>query len=183
MTNFFNNALTILENDLLAKSPIKRTLVQRQVRKDIACNIEFTPIHLGDSDLQTWIYHDNMWNSYTFTHDSLIGKYINTPLEADGLIQLVEDFVLGMYLILRARTLMDKYVAVATFAKFRGTKMDNNVLLAATLRSAFDFYNRQNPTEDLYVQGIEFADFKSFLGMYDTIKSSPAFEKFPNSCS
>lgn len=174
MTNFYQNSLTILENDLLARSPIKRSTLQKQVRKDISENIQFDSIILEDQDVQAWIRMDENWRVLNAGHNSLIGKYFKTPRQHDDLIQLVEDFTISMYMIMRSRTLLDKYVAIATYAKLRGTKMDLSVLAVATLRAAYDHYMTDDKLE---VQGYEFSDFKSFLGMYDTIKNSPAFEK------
>lgn len=139
MTNFYRNTLTLIEDDLLALAPTKRSTRLRNLRKDIASEVVFTSTLdvlsdiLCEDDLQAWTMVNGEWISGIATHNSLFGKYFSAHRDHDDLIQIVEDFAICMYGLLRARNAMDRYVAIATYAKFRSAKLDTNLIAITTL--------------------------------------------------
>lgn len=110
---------------------------------------------------------------------SLTGKYIDLTPEKDVLIDAIESLLILYYSMFRARTLADRFVLIATFAKLTRSRLNNTMLATTAIMSAFEYFCPAPTEGEMEVQSAEnvFSTLQGFLDKYDVIKTSPLFEK------
>jgi len=117
--------------------------------------------------------------------DSFLSSFVHVPRLYENHINLIEDVGLLLYHFIRSRNHVDRCVAIVTFCKLRGSRlniMGNLLDLAHSLfsqdyGSSFesDILNRMNfaPQSDDNI----FGKLREYLGTYDKIKEMAIFKK------
>jgi hypothetical protein len=112
---------------------------------------------------------------------SLIGRHINLTREKDVICSLVEDISTLIYSLIRSRNSLDRFVAICTFQKMRGNKMDMTAMLCTALLEIANLNASKRPIHvhlDLVEQNEEmFADLRTHLDNYERLRSAPIFKK------
>jgi len=106
----------------------------------------------------------------------LIGQYVKVDPNNAPLVKLVEDVSIFLIQLVRSPTRFDRYLAIANFAKLRGSKIDVVTLLTTFGAELFGLYFSSRKGAQL--QGDDmFEDARTYLDSYANLKKLPVFTK------
>jgi hypothetical protein len=109
---------------------------------------------------------------------SLIGKYMALEVRQDAMVDILEGFGVFWFMIYRARTSTDRYIALIVLAKMMNEKLDVTCVTLVTLVAALEYFCGSDAEMDVQASVLPaFDDMRSFLDKYEVIKQSPLFAK------
>lgn len=109
---------------------------------------------------------------------SLIGKYCTLGALDDSVVDLVESFTIFYFMIFRAKSATDRYLALVVMAKLLNEKLNLGGVLLITLTSAIQHFCGGDAEMDVQTSVLpDFATMREFLDKYEVIKQSPLFAK------
>jgi len=131
------------------------------------------------SSIRKWLYNGNKFGS------SFLSHYMNIPLSVDKHINLLEDIVILIHGFLLSRNIGDRYIAIVSFCKRRGSRIG---LTSTLLYVASDLFAVE--TDDKLIKEVSkrlgyesqsednvFAEARQYLGCYDRLKETSIYKK------
>jgi hypothetical protein len=119
---------------------------------------------------------DFVWGDETKLHKSFLSEFVKIPEDFDTVVRLSEDVITLIYGLIRSRCRSDRYMAIFTYVKLRGSRFDIVTLLMVAFSETFGLL--LDSSNKLDVQSDEFfADARTYLDSYDNLKNTKIFKK------
>jgi hypothetical protein len=107
---------------------------------------------------------------------SFLSSLVKIPEDFDHVVRLAEDVITLIYGLIRSRCRSDRYMAIFTYVKLRGSRFDIVTLLMVAFSETFGLL--LNSSNKMDVQSDEFfADARSYLDSYDNLKETKIYKK------
>jgi len=107
---------------------------------------------------------------------SFLSSLVKIPDDFDKIVRISEDVITLIYGLIRSRSRADRYMAIFTYVKLRGSRFDIVTMLMVAFSETFGLL--LDSTNKMDIQSDEFfADARSYLDSYDNLKGTKIFKK------
>jgi len=126
---------------------------------------------------------------------SFIGTYVRVPSALDAHVALLEDVGILLYAIMRSKSQIDRLVAITSYCKMRGNRMNTIGLLSYCLTNIMFEYRVQQSTQDAFWNKMQsevtdsmdytaqdddenpFSALRGCMNQYENLKETVLFKK------
>lgn len=131
-------------------------------------------------DVKSWLYNGDKYGK------SFLSNYITVPMGVDKHVNLLEDLILLMHGFILSRNLGDRYLAIVSFCKRRGSRIgftSTLMYIAADLFSMVNIDPLQNEVEkrlSFKAQSEEdniFSEARKYVNCYTKLKETVIYKK------